>query len=445
MRRIFAPLLITLLVVAFAAVPAFAATYALQVEFIANGVHASDGTLLAGGKVWTYEASSFTPKSLWLDRDKTSVASNPVVLDGQGRANVYADGIYKFVIQTSAGLAVRTMDDMAYTDTASGSTFSSAVTITSTSVPQMRINNGPYFSKETVAAAGGMHTVETAAGTTLKSTTGPQLTLDNGTQNVTMNVDATSHLEVNNQIEATGLTLSSGGNTATLTPSATNALTVAESLIISTAGDTVALTSVGGGLALDGPIKLSYGGNTSYLYSTATDTLTVTGPLTISQGANSATLTVPSAGLITTTNSFSAADITASGNFIAGQSFEPASYTGTAAFTAGTGWTMSDSARWFRYGTTSDGRVFMSGVFTAGATATTLLGAVNAGINLRPISDGAMVLCHGHKAGDGLGVFRAGNLEFYASGAVYFTWNDGSAIANGDIVYCHGLVYPIRM
>lgn len=422
------------------------ATYALQVEFIANGVHASDGTLLAGGKVWTYEASSFTPKSLWLDRDKTSAAPNPVVLDGQGRANVYADGIYKFVVQTSAGLAVRTMDDMAYTDTTSGTAFTGGVTITSTSVPQLQITNGSYFSKETVAAAGGMHTVETAAGTTLKSATGPQLTLDNGTQNVTLNVDATNNLEIGQAVEvsglvkATGATLTNGGNTATLTPAATNILTVSEGIRISTSGDTVSLSSAGTGLQITGPLKITYGGNTTYLYATATNGLLLPSPVSITDATHgTSTLSMVSGELSISSGAYTP------GNFRAGQSFEPVAYTGTAAFTVGTGWTMSDSAQWFRYGTVANGRVFMSGVFTAGATATALLGAINASINLRPLSDGAMVLCHGHKAGDGAGVFRSGNLQFYASGAIYFTWNDGAALANGDIVYCHGLVYPVRV
>lgn len=65
---------------------------AVQVDFLAAGLG------LPGGKVYTYEAGTLTPKLTWVDADKTTPATNPIILDNNGRATVFADGAYKFTI-----------------------------------------------------------------------------------------------------------------------------------------------------------------------------------------------------------------------------------------------------------------------------------------------------------------------------------------------------------
>ena len=66
---------------------------------------------LAGGKLYHYEAGTSTDKDVYLDRDKLVPAAQPVVLDSNGRANIYGDGIYKFVLKDSDDNIVNTFDN----------------------------------------------------------------------------------------------------------------------------------------------------------------------------------------------------------------------------------------------------------------------------------------------------------------------------------------------
>lgn len=87
---------------------------AIQVESLWNGLRDNNGEPLAGGKVYTYEAGTTTPKALFTASDKSTSATNPVILDGYGRAQVWADGRYKFVVKTSADVTLYTLDNLLY-------------------------------------------------------------------------------------------------------------------------------------------------------------------------------------------------------------------------------------------------------------------------------------------------------------------------------------------
>lgn len=89
---------------------------AKQVEFLLAGVINDDGsdTPLAGGQVFTYEAGTTSPKSTWTDANKGALHTNPIILDNQGTAAVYADGNYKFVIKRATGETVYTRDNLNY-------------------------------------------------------------------------------------------------------------------------------------------------------------------------------------------------------------------------------------------------------------------------------------------------------------------------------------------
>ncbi|MGR2824238.1 hypothetical protein FY048_01660 [Acinetobacter sp. 1124_18A] len=50
------------------------------------------GRPLAGGKVWTYESGTTTPKPTFSDASGSAVNTNPIILDEAGRANIYLDG-----------------------------------------------------------------------------------------------------------------------------------------------------------------------------------------------------------------------------------------------------------------------------------------------------------------------------------------------------------------
>lgn len=53
------------------------------------------GVPLSGGKLWTYEANTSTPKTTYSDPAGAVPNTNPVILDGRGEAQVYGTGSYK--------------------------------------------------------------------------------------------------------------------------------------------------------------------------------------------------------------------------------------------------------------------------------------------------------------------------------------------------------------
>lgn len=58
-----------------------------------------DGNPLAFGKLYTYEARTNTPKDTFQSEDGVVANTNPVILNGEGYANVYLDGSYKVVLK----------------------------------------------------------------------------------------------------------------------------------------------------------------------------------------------------------------------------------------------------------------------------------------------------------------------------------------------------------
>lgn len=60
-----------------------------------------NGKPLAGGKLYTYQARTNTPKVTYQSEDQEVENTNPVILNGEGYANVYLDGSYKMVLKDS--------------------------------------------------------------------------------------------------------------------------------------------------------------------------------------------------------------------------------------------------------------------------------------------------------------------------------------------------------
>jgi len=87
---------------------------ALQVESLWSGLIDTNGDPLAGGKVYTYEAGTTTNKTMWTDADKGTPAANPIILDSEGKAAIYADGNYKLRIDNSADVTQLTIDEVSY-------------------------------------------------------------------------------------------------------------------------------------------------------------------------------------------------------------------------------------------------------------------------------------------------------------------------------------------
>ncbi len=85
-------------IVLFFAVCAYADT-ALQVDFLLAGYrHPTSGAVLSGGTVYSYLDGTSTLSALWTYKDKGGAATNPVILDYSGHADVFGGHIYIFLI-----------------------------------------------------------------------------------------------------------------------------------------------------------------------------------------------------------------------------------------------------------------------------------------------------------------------------------------------------------
>lgn len=74
-----------------------------------------DGSPLAGGKIYTYEVNSTTPKLTYFDAALSSQHDNPIVLDANGEAVIYLNGSTKFVCKDSTDAQLWEQDYIGYT------------------------------------------------------------------------------------------------------------------------------------------------------------------------------------------------------------------------------------------------------------------------------------------------------------------------------------------
>lgn len=70
-------------------------------QFLSN-----TGVPLASGKVFMYVPNTSTFKNTWQDAAQMTLNTNPVILDSSGRALIYGSGIYRQLVQTSAGVTI---------------------------------------------------------------------------------------------------------------------------------------------------------------------------------------------------------------------------------------------------------------------------------------------------------------------------------------------------
>jgi hypothetical protein len=70
------------------------------------------GELLSGGFIETYITGTSTPKATYTDATGDTSNANPVELDSAGRASVWLadDALYRFIVKTSAGVVLETVD-----------------------------------------------------------------------------------------------------------------------------------------------------------------------------------------------------------------------------------------------------------------------------------------------------------------------------------------------
>lgn len=82
------------------------------IDFLLSEVLNASGPL-AGGRVYPCEPGTLTPKTVWTDRDKTAPVVTPYyTLDANGTAQLYGDGVYRFILKTAAGATVYDRDNI---------------------------------------------------------------------------------------------------------------------------------------------------------------------------------------------------------------------------------------------------------------------------------------------------------------------------------------------
>ena len=120
--------ILSLVIAAFVALCASAWAAPVQVEIFMTGM-ADSAVPLSGGKVYTYSAGTLAAKSVWLDSAKAATHTNPLTLDTDGRATIYAEGLYKFVVKDADGATVCTYDNLEYLSTVNPSSITTNLAI----------------------------------------------------------------------------------------------------------------------------------------------------------------------------------------------------------------------------------------------------------------------------------------------------------------------------
>jgi hypothetical protein len=73
----------------------------------------ANGKPLVGGKLYTYEAGTSTPKATYTSKTGVTTNPNPVALDANGYADVWLDtGAYKFILKDANDVQLWSVDDI---------------------------------------------------------------------------------------------------------------------------------------------------------------------------------------------------------------------------------------------------------------------------------------------------------------------------------------------
>ena len=94
------------------------------------------GRLLAGGKVYSYEPGTLTPKPTYKDAAGLTENTNPIILDASGEADIYINSDYRFQIFDRDGVLIDDIDLVAATQRVS-----SEFVLDASGLTQGQINN----------------------------------------------------------------------------------------------------------------------------------------------------------------------------------------------------------------------------------------------------------------------------------------------------------------
>lgn len=276
-----------------------------------------NGDPLNGGKLYTYDAGTSTPKDTYTDAGGLTPNANPVVLDANGYANVWlGDGGYKFILKTSADATLWTIDDIGG-DSANAFASNIYTTSSNTVITEVYQNalircsaaltlslptavsagNGFYFVVKNVAASGnvtidpnGSELIDGAATFTLYPSD-TVLVACNGSVWYTANGIPVAGITTN-QIStsgSSGITLKNSGGTTVATFGPTNTTNVTFAGAVNVSG---ALTAASGTLAVSGTSTAAGVITMAEDTDNGTNKVTITPPQSI---ASDYTVTLPDA------------------------------------------------------------------------------------------------------------------------------------------------------
>lgn len=128
----------------------------------------NDGTVLSGGKIYTYAAGTNTPKATYTTSAGNIAHANPIILDSAGRVpggEIWLlASTYKFVLNTSTDVLIATYDNISGIGAAEyqvqNFTGTGSQTIFTLSNPSLGENftfvyiNGVYQQKNTYTVSG---------------------------------------------------------------------------------------------------------------------------------------------------------------------------------------------------------------------------------------------------------------------------------------------------
>lgn len=93
------------------------------------------GRLLAGGKIYTYESGTLTPKATFKDPAGLTENTNPIILDSSGEADIYIGSDYRFQVFSRDDVLINDVNSIASTQR-----ISSAFLIDESGFNQAQIN-----------------------------------------------------------------------------------------------------------------------------------------------------------------------------------------------------------------------------------------------------------------------------------------------------------------
>ncbi len=107
-----------------------------------------NGRPLSGGKIYTYEPNTTTPKTTYKDLAATIPNTNPILLDVAGEADIYFDGLYRVVVQSWRGEQLYDKDNVGGL-----AQIKASFVVDASGKTQQQVNNGLASIAEMLAIA----------------------------------------------------------------------------------------------------------------------------------------------------------------------------------------------------------------------------------------------------------------------------------------------------